>query len=1090
MTNTQNFPKFLSNKPSGIDSFKGGSQEKLSLKICETINSDFKDNKIIGIEGGWGSGKSNVVEMVRNKLSKSHYMFVYDAWGNQEDLTRKTFLEQILDELFNENLLKNSDYWNKKENELFSKTTTKHTEKHPVIRSYIILFTLAVICYGFTSSMYKFIPEDFIPIWNFGVWKPLISILLVPLVLLSIGISFFLKEYRRLQNINSKKSRKTKEASFIILGKMFYWINGKDLESSVVENILESETSVLKFREYFKAIEKDLENKKLVVVFDNLDRLSAEKISALWSSIHTFFADSKESLDSWVIIPFNKQELENQEINISFLEKSISINFQVTPPVVSGWEKFLQDKINEAFEIDFINEHEVSYIKQIFDIELNDDVIKPRQIINYINGIVSLYKQRDEEVSEGKISFRYLALYYFVKDKINKSPNESILTRSYLSDGNMIFENDSKLDTIMSALSFGVPIELADEVLLGRNLERIIRSNTHEDLEKYFDHKSFIHFFDKAFYNTQMSVMTKNITKVLKIVNSKIQTEKTKEYWNHFGKEILKINTEFQTFNRNHKELILNASHTSAKNCISKLILTLKENIVTEDITSQDKYYENIMEIEKFLINQKSLISIDEFLSEQVFCATSFINLVDTTKTDYTKYKITCKNSVLTNHFLDISGKSYDLNKIDSNLETLKLIKDRFNFKEITDSVLELVKTYNYDYNDLDTLRYSINIIQSLQTDRPHSIELSDNLYSQLTEANFKDDRELFLKLICIGISNYKTSSRYPNFNNSLINFNKENLSEISSKIEEYMTYNDILKLIYVHPVPPNHHIIKDIAHDITINTYGVSSLNLSWSLENFSAIISTIFDNDDKKENQFITNISRWYEKYKSTNFNEIDIKVFKHIKKEKNNKLLSSILKDVKQHFNTLSKVNIITLFKDSSSRDYLILKGLLKNKVHIHYSDAFYSAYADLIQLVLKKDIDTPEDLVFWDQLLDSMDKRKIKSYYTTIRENLKSVGVLNSDEINFFKHGLINYGNLHIDPENVCLKFIIPMLKTNLPRFIEGSEILIPIIQKSKEHYEASVTEIRVLFSEGKLDENINIIESFNLKEGTAVSENQD
>ena len=93
-------PRFISDKPHGIDKFDGGSQILLSKAIVHHIlrNDDVKSEeslpRIIGIEGTWGAGKSNVVKMVEKELrdvrSKHYFFFEYDAWGNQEELQRRT----------------------------------------------------------------------------------------------------------------------------------------------------------------------------------------------------------------------------------------------------------------------------------------------------------------------------------------------------------------------------------------------------------------------------------------------------------------------------------------------------------------------------------------------------------------------------------------------------------------------------------------------------------------------------------------------------------------------------------------------------------------------------------------------------------------------------------------------------------------------------------------------------------------------------------------------------------------------------------------------------------------------------------------
>ena len=85
---------FIKNQPLGEDLFKNKSQEKTAIVISEKIIND-EDFKIIGIDGEWGSGKSNLVRLIEKKLEKSHKFFVYDVWGHQEDEQRKSILVEI-----------------------------------------------------------------------------------------------------------------------------------------------------------------------------------------------------------------------------------------------------------------------------------------------------------------------------------------------------------------------------------------------------------------------------------------------------------------------------------------------------------------------------------------------------------------------------------------------------------------------------------------------------------------------------------------------------------------------------------------------------------------------------------------------------------------------------------------------------------------------------------------------------------------------------------------------------------------------------------------------------------------------------------
>ena len=74
MKDQSKFPKFISNHPSGKDLFYGKSQERVASSIAEYIKSEEGKNEngkipnIIGLEGNWGSGKSNLIRILKEKF--------------------------------------------------------------------------------------------------------------------------------------------------------------------------------------------------------------------------------------------------------------------------------------------------------------------------------------------------------------------------------------------------------------------------------------------------------------------------------------------------------------------------------------------------------------------------------------------------------------------------------------------------------------------------------------------------------------------------------------------------------------------------------------------------------------------------------------------------------------------------------------------------------------------------------------------------------------------------------------------------------------------------------------------------------------
>ena len=89
--------KLLSNAPLGEDLLEGKSQELIADAIVEQLklnanqrNPDLH-HKMIGIEEAWGSGKSNLVEIVKKKLNENaaFHFFTYDVWGHHNLILKK-----------------------------------------------------------------------------------------------------------------------------------------------------------------------------------------------------------------------------------------------------------------------------------------------------------------------------------------------------------------------------------------------------------------------------------------------------------------------------------------------------------------------------------------------------------------------------------------------------------------------------------------------------------------------------------------------------------------------------------------------------------------------------------------------------------------------------------------------------------------------------------------------------------------------------------------------------------------------------------------------------------------------------------------
>ena len=117
------YPKFLDNKPCGKDLFESKSHERIAMQIATLLQGGTSVHTL-GIDGGWGSGKSNLVELIKSNLDKQKYHFlIYDAWGYQTDFQRRSVLENITSYLIDNQII-DRNKWNGRLLQLLSRKRT------------------------------------------------------------------------------------------------------------------------------------------------------------------------------------------------------------------------------------------------------------------------------------------------------------------------------------------------------------------------------------------------------------------------------------------------------------------------------------------------------------------------------------------------------------------------------------------------------------------------------------------------------------------------------------------------------------------------------------------------------------------------------------------------------------------------------------------------------------------------------------------------------------------------------------------------------------------------------------------------------
>lgn len=523
MQDTTKYPQFIPDRPLGKDCFEGHSQDRLAHSVCDYVRRiDAQSTgqgqvvnsmpRIIGLEGGWGSGKSNVVRMIDGELAKNgYYTFTYDAWGHQEDLQRRSILETLTSHLIDKGVLQgevkikmrngkvNNDTWKNQLSLLLSNKTTTIRKSTPKLTAAAFWGIGIVALFAICSLVAGQLIDDadaFKCYW----W---IDFIPVALALIVAGIYQW------------------KDGSFENIFRMVDHTNNDTIDEEYTSS---EEPSVAEFKNWMKAISDYLGSTKqqyhrLIIVFDNMDRLPSEKVMQLWSSIYTFFAGG-EFNNIWTIIPYDYKHLcqaiygsdvndseegENSKRIKQFISKTFPLTYHVPEPVITDYKKLFYTYFDLAFGA---VEHDREHICQVFT-HLKEKP-NPRTVIRFVNELVAMRLQW----SDSKYRLQNQALYILKKDYLFYTGEN--LDSQLLSDGlfdkiGAFYPDKEKVQTELCQYAYGLEDEkLASELPLHNELRRKVAAG--ESVAEYVVKPNFLTVFEDLLNDTDQSTLN-NVVK-------------------------------------------------------------------------------------------------------------------------------------------------------------------------------------------------------------------------------------------------------------------------------------------------------------------------------------------------------------------------------------------------------------------------------------------------------------------------------------------------------------------------------------------------------------------------------------------------
>jgi hypothetical protein len=481
-----------------------GSHERLASALAKILSEE-PGGKAIALEGGWGSGKSTVINLVKHALSENpnHSLLVFDAWAHEGDPLRRTFLENLIDHL--RNWISDKEEWDNRRRELSRRRKVTHEKSVPNLTTFgkLLTITTFLVPLGFAllnsalregASLVPFQSSE--PAWD----------LIVGFVLTLAPLWLFAGNYALLRVRRRFGSRKPTEAEDVALnwGLLF---KGK-VEEKKTETIETPNPTSVEFESIFTSLLDDAlrkDDRKLIIVLDNLDRVSSRDALSIWSTLGTFLDLTRKSSRPWsdrlwILVPYDpgsikrlwnhkaqdqhrehegdtEKSLPDNARAPSFLDKAFQLRLVVPPLVLSNWHDYLLELLAQALPQE--EEQHFHSVYRVFAVHVSDQTPPtPRDLKLYVNGITGVYRQWGSAIPLPDAAYYVL----LTRDGLSSAEIARQLRTAQLPPPNLQTLLTPSIRDNLAVLLFNVEPSKARQLLLEEELLKVLQKPDPEKL--------------------------------------------------------------------------------------------------------------------------------------------------------------------------------------------------------------------------------------------------------------------------------------------------------------------------------------------------------------------------------------------------------------------------------------------------------------------------------------------------------------------------------------------------------------------------------------------------------------------------------
>ncbi len=485
--------RLLTDLPADKDAF--GAHERVARAIADVVRTE-DGGRTIGLEGGWGAGKSTVVKLLEQKLAgdADSAAWIFDAWAHEGDPLRRSFLEGLSQALGARSWV-DAKRWAEKREELANRRRVEETKTSPNLTRLGKILSLSGLCVPLGIALVAA---------NAGPAGLAMGVLFsgAPLLLIAVAWAACRLDWTPVQELLAIAGNAENEAEG------FEW--AVLVQSAVTRHqtttVQTPDPTSVEFGQTFatlleEALPDEKPERRFVIVVDNLDRVAPADALSIWSTLQTFLQPSEHSPPSWlsrlwVLMPYDRTGIrrlwqsrtqggshpdpplstsEGEDLTEFFLDKRLQVRFEVPPPVLSDWHGYLDKLLKQAFPLHDPAEFHAAYRLYASRMDRKGTAPTPRDMKLYVKGIASLHWQRQDE-----FPLAHLGYYYLLRRDGRDIPKGLQEGKLPTPDVRGILGADAA--DHLAALFFSVDVALARQLLLRDPIERALRTGNVDDL--------------------------------------------------------------------------------------------------------------------------------------------------------------------------------------------------------------------------------------------------------------------------------------------------------------------------------------------------------------------------------------------------------------------------------------------------------------------------------------------------------------------------------------------------------------------------------------------------------------------------------